>query len=112
MEPKTNRRHLRGAELRCALTLFLVQHGRKTVDELIDALDFQGFEIVGRASKAVSDALRWEIAHGRVRRIKRGRYGPLWMPRATEYRIDRRALALREEAAALVACYGVARRGK
>jgi hypothetical protein len=35
------------------------------------------------------------MAHGRVRRIKRGRYGPLSMPRATEYRIHRRALALR-----------------
>jgi hypothetical protein len=49
----------------------------------------------------VSDALRHEITHGRVIRIKRGRYGPGEMPRATEYRIHKRVLALREEAAAI-----------
>ncbi len=96
-----NRRKLRGGELRCVLTLYLFEHGPTTVDDLIDALDYQGFEIVGRASKAVSDALRWEMAHGRVRRLKRGKYGPDWMPRATEYRIHRRALELCEESAAL-----------
>jgi hypothetical protein len=49
----------------------------------------------------VSDALRHEIARGRVFRLKRGRYGPAEMPRATEYRIHQRVLALREEAAVI-----------
>ena len=54
----THKRQLRGVELRYALTLYLFQHGTKTVAELIEALDYQGFDIPGRASKVVSDALR------------------------------------------------------
>lgn len=96
-----HKRRLRGGELRCALSMYLFQHGPATVAELIDALDFQGFEFPGRPSKAVSDALRWEIGHGRVRRLRRGRYGPDSMPRSTEYRIHQKVMALRGEAAAL-----------
>ncbi|MGY4646703.1 hypothetical protein ACVWWN_000499 [Mycobacterium sp. URHB0021] len=70
------RRSLYGLELRYALTFQLFQHGAATVPELIDALHYHHFAISGRASKAVSDALRWEIAHGRVRRLARGRYAP------------------------------------
>jgi hypothetical protein len=65
----TNKRLLRGTELRFALTIYLFQHGPTTVADLIDALDYQGFDIPGRASKSVSDALRWEMVHGRVCRI-------------------------------------------
>jgi hypothetical protein len=97
----SNRLLLRGIELRYALTLYLAQHGPTTVADLIDAMNYQGFDIPGRASKTVSDALRREIVNGRVRRLRRGRYGPGSMPRATEYRIHRRVLALREEAAAI-----------
>jgi hypothetical protein len=97
----TYRRQLRGIELRYALTEFLFQHGAKTVAELIEALDYQSFEIPGRASKVVSDALRHEIARGRVVRLKRGRYGPGDMPRATEHRIHQRVMNLRDEAAAI-----------
>lgn len=88
-------------ELRYAVTLYLFQHGPTTVAGLIDALDYQGLEIPGRASKSVSDALRTDVTHGRVRRLRRGLYGPGEMPRATEYRIHARVLALREQAAAL-----------
>jgi hypothetical protein len=98
-----NRRLLRGTELRYALTMYLFQHGPTTVADLIDALDIQGFEIPGRPSKSVSDALRWEMERGRVRRLKRGRYGPFEMPRATEYRIHKHVLALREEAPEIAA---------
>nr|WP_029112117.1 hypothetical protein [Mycobacterium sp. URHB0044] len=91
-------RELRGIELRYALTMYLAQHGSHSVAELIEALTYQGFRIPGRASKAVSDALRWEIAHDRVRRHGWGRYGPGVLPRATEYRIHQRVLAMREEA--------------
>ena len=58
----------------------------------------QGFAIGGRASKQVSDALRWERRRGRVRRIARGLYGPGYVPRATEYRIHQRVMALRAAA--------------
>jgi hypothetical protein len=97
----THKRQLRGVELRYALTLYLFQHGPKTVAELIEALEYQGFDIPGRSSKGVSDALRREIDHGRVLRLKRGRYGPGEMPRATEYRIHQRVLSLRSEAAVI-----------
>ena len=88
-------RGLRGIELRYALTMYLFQHGPATVADLIDGLTWQGFIIAGRPSKSVSDALRWEIERGRVLRFARGLYGPGWMPRATEYRIHQRVLALR-----------------
>ena len=91
-------RTLRGIELRYALTMYLAVHGPQTVAELIDALTHQGFNFTGRPSKAVSDALRWEIAHDRVRRRGWGRYGPGPLPRATEHRIHQRVLAMREEA--------------
>lgn len=95
------RRRLRGYQLRCVLTLHVFQNGPATVVDLIDMLDYHGFDVAGRAAKAISDALRYVIAHGRVRRLRRARYGPVSMPRATEYRIHQLALALREEAAAL-----------
>jgi hypothetical protein len=99
--PMTHKRQLRGVELRYALTLYLFQQGPQTVAELIDALEYQGFDIPGRTSKVVSDALRREITHGRVLRLKWGRYGPGEMPRATDHRIHQRVLALRSEAAVI-----------
>jgi hypothetical protein len=90
---------VRGIELRYLLTTYLFDHRQATVDELVEALTYQGFRVSGRASKSVSDALRWEMAHGRVIRLRRGRYGPAWMPRATEHRIDQRVKALRAKVA-------------
>jgi hypothetical protein len=89
---------LQGLELRYVLTMYLVQHGPQTVNELIDAIRWQGFDVDGRASKQVSDALRWERRRGRVRRLARGLYGPGFLPRGTEYRIYQRVLALRAAA--------------
>ncbi len=86
---------LQGIELRYVLTMYLLQHGPTTVDDLIDAIRWQGFDVSGRASKLISDALRWERRRGRVRRLARGLYGPGSIPRATEYRIHDRVLALR-----------------
>jgi hypothetical protein len=92
-------RHLlQGIDLRYALSMYLLQHGPTTVDELIKALEWQGFEIRGRASKQVSDALRWERRRGRVRRLARGLYGPGFVPRGTEHRIYTRVMALRTAA--------------
>ena len=94
----TTRRCLRGTELRYVLTHHLFLHGSATVVELIDMLDWHGFETRGRPSKAISDALRWEMGRGRVCRRGRGLYVPVWMPRGTEHRIHARVLALRAEA--------------
>jgi hypothetical protein len=92
------RHRLQGLELRYVLTMYLAQHGPRTVNELIDAIRWQGFDVDGRASKQVSDALRWERRRGRVRRLARGLYGPGFIPRATEYRIYQRVLELRAAA--------------
>lgn len=89
---------LHGIELRYVLTWHLAHNGPATIAEMIDALNRQGFRIRGRASKAISDALRWETGRDRVRRIGRGRYGPGYIPRSTEYRILQRVLALRDSA--------------
>lgn len=89
---------LQGIELRYVLTTHLAHNGPATVAEMIDALAGQGFRPRGRASKAISDALRWEIGRDRVRRLGRGRYGPRHTPRSTEYRIHQRVLALRAAA--------------
>ena len=88
---------LRGIELRYSLTMHLFRHGPATITELADALAWHGFAVGGRASKSISDALRWEMGYGRVRRLGRGRYGPGWMPRGTEHRIHKRVLALRDQ---------------
>ena len=89
---------LRGIELRYALTLYLAQHGPKTITELIDGLSYHGFLVAGDPPKSISDALRWEQGHGRVLRLRRGTYGPLDMPRSTEHRIRKRVLELRAQA--------------
>jgi hypothetical protein len=89
---------LNGIELRYVLAWQLALHGPATIAEMIDALDWHGFCVRGRASKTVSDGLRWEIGRGRVRRLGRGLYGPGYMPRSTEYRIHQRVLALRDAA--------------
>jgi phosphatidylethanolamine-binding protein (PEBP) family uncharacterized protein len=91
------KRSLRGIELRYVVTMHLFHNGPATIAELADALASQGFLVKGRASKSISDALRWERGYGRVRRLGRGRYGPAWMPRGTEHRIHTRVLALRAE---------------
>ena len=92
------RKVLQGIELRYVVTTNLAVHGRATIAEIVDLLEYQGFVIAGRASKTVSDALRWEMRRGRVRRIRRGVYGPGQMPRSTEHYIHNRAIALREDA--------------
>lgn len=45
-----------------------------TVRELLAALEAADLRIGGRPSKTVSDALRWEIRRGRVRRAARSTY--------------------------------------
>lgn len=92
------RKVLRGTELRHMVTTNLAVHGKATMFEILELLYYQGFIIPGRPSKTVSDALRWEMRRGRVRRLRRGVYGPGQMPRSTEYYIHKRALALREDA--------------
>jgi hypothetical protein len=94
----THKRGIYGVELRYVLTFYLSQHGRASISELVEALEYYNFEPAGNPAKSISDALRWEIAHGRVRRLRRGVYGPGPIPRSTEHRIRQRVVALRAEA--------------
>jgi hypothetical protein len=61
---------LRGIELRYALTMHLSSHRPTSIAELADAPAWHGFAVAGRASKSISDALRWEMGYGRVRRLR------------------------------------------
>jgi hypothetical protein len=90
-----------GTDLRYLLTAYLFDHGPATVEELVDALAYHGFRPIGRSSKAVSDALRWETARARAIRISRGNYRPGTMSRATRHRIIARVRTLHDEVAAL-----------
>ncbi|WP_082973354.1 hypothetical protein [Mycobacterium sp. E2327] len=90
--------NLRGIELRYVLAMHLAHNGRATVAEMLHALEAQGFCVPGRASKVISDALRWETERDRVRRLRRGLYGPGYIPRSTEHRMHVRVLALRAAA--------------
>lgn len=103
-EAVSTRRHagrmlLSGIELRYALTAALLRAGTPlTVPELVRSLERDGFACCGRTSKAVSDALRWEIGRGRVVRLRRGLYVVGHMPKQTRSRISRRVADLRMEA--------------
>jgi len=90
--------NLQGIVLRYVLTMHLARNGPATIPEMMDVLNAQGFRVSGRASKAISDALRWEMGRDRVRRLGRGLYGPRYIPRGTEHRIHQRVLALRAAA--------------
>ncbi|AEV71396.1 hypothetical protein MycrhN_0762 [Mycolicibacterium rhodesiae NBB3] len=92
------RKVLHGIELRYMLAVNLDIHGSASIFELIEQLQYQGFSIPGRVSKTVSDALRWEMRRGRVRRLRRGVYAPGQMPRSTAHYLHQRAAALRDEA--------------
>ena len=91
MDPVTGPgRPLRALELRHMLTWLIHRHGGLTIRQMLELLASDGFSVLGRPSKTVSDALRWEVARGRVVRQRRGRYGPGRIPRTTAQRIRRR----------------------
>jgi hypothetical protein len=71
-----------------------IETGYTTVKAMVKKLGADGYTVWGRASKVVSDALRWEIRNKRVRRIRRGVYGINKIPRSTKYRIRARARRL------------------
>jgi hypothetical protein len=81
---------LRALELRHLLTWLIHRDGTLTVRGMVTLLESDGFSTLGRPSKAISDALRWEVARGRVRRVGRGRYAAGRIPRTTADRIRRR----------------------
>lgn len=92
---------LKGLYLRYALIVCLVEAGRVlTTRELVASLHAAGFEIAGRDSKAVSDALRWEVRRGRAVRAGRGTYRAGVVSRQTVWRMTQRVRALRAQVVA------------
>ena len=89
---------LRGRDLRYVLTTLLRDApGPLTVAELVAGCEAEGITFTGgRASKIVSDSLRWEIRWGRVRRVRRGVYRFDRAPRSTLHWIRRRVHLLRD----------------
>ncbi|MEV6280108.1 hypothetical protein [Nocardia sp. NPDC051832] len=85
---------LTGAELRYVLINELFVCGPLSVAELAAAVAAKGFAPSGRASKAISDALRCEVRRGRVYRIGRGRYRCGEIPQSSMYYIRTRLCAL------------------
>jgi hypothetical protein len=91
--------HLAGLDLRSALVVLLLDRGRPMPLAEMDArLRRAGFVLAGRPGKAVSDALRWEVARGRVRRLGRGIYGPGVVAKSTKHRMRARVATTRNRA--------------
>lgn len=87
---------LRGIELRSAVVLLLVERHRPLrLADLVAALHRDGHDLGDRPSKAVSDALRWEVARGRAVRVGRGIYGPGVVAKSTKHRMRARVAATR-----------------
>lgn len=79
---------LRGRALRFVLVDELMRRDEMTVADMVAVLvDRHGFDLGGRASKIISDALRWETRRGRVVRVGRGRYRFSHAARSTTRRI-------------------------
>lgn len=80
---------LRGRALRFVLVDEIRERGGEsmTVAEMVAVLADNGHDLGGRASKVISDALRWELARGRVRRLGRGVYRYHRTPASTARRI-------------------------
>lgn len=77
-------RGLRGRPLRYLLVTFMAEaRGPATVAELVEACGDEGVVFNGRASKIISDALRWEVRNGRVTRLGRGLYQLANVPDST-----------------------------
>ena len=75
-----------GVRLRHAICVCLLDEQRAmTVPEIVTGVEALGLSIPGRASKTISDALRWEARKGRAVRLERARYRTGTMPRSTEW---------------------------
>jgi hypothetical protein len=78
---------LAGRALRFVLVAELMKRPDMTVAEMTAVVHRYGHQLTGRASKVVSDALRWEVRRGRVVRLGRGLYRFCRAPASTARRI-------------------------
>ena len=81
-------RILYGYELRSWLAVELHDNpGPMSVRELVDRLHERGYGVNGRASKVISDTLRWHVRRTRVRRLGWGTYTEGRIARTTLWRM-------------------------
>lgn len=81
-----------GRAIRYLVLAELIRSGQAmNVAELVDKLRGQEVLLPSRPSKAVSDALRWEVRKGRIVKIRRGIYQIGYVPRSTRYWILNRS---------------------
>ena len=87
-------------ELRRYLIARIIERGgAASVANLVDDLADAGFEVAGRPSKTVSDALRPDVTRHRLVRLERGVYAKATIARSTRYLILAVARSLRSAAA-------------
>ena len=80
----TSQQKRAGRELRYTLTLLLRGARRPmSVQEMARALHESGRPLQSRSGKVISDALRWEIARGRVVKVRRSTYATRPFPDST-----------------------------
>ncbi len=84
---RQQRSQLRGRALRFVLVNELARHHTLTVAEMVSVVRRYRFDLGGRESKIISDALRWELARGRVIKVARGVYRYGKTPPSTARRI-------------------------
>ena len=79
------RRRLRVA----AIAVVLRRGGPMSVGEILDALRAAGHQVdaADRPARVLADALALEARKGRLRRVRRGWYGPGTIPATTRWRI-------------------------
>lgn len=84
-----------GTQLRHAICVCLLRAQTPlTVPEVVAGVEALGWSVPGRPSKTISDALRWEVAKGRVVRLDRSLYEIGIMPRSTEWWMRREIASL------------------
>ncbi|MEY2422285.1 MAG: hypothetical protein QOI95_2352 [Acidimicrobiaceae bacterium] len=90
---------VRGLELRSLLVLTLLGRSSQPVSvwELAEAVGEAGFAFRGRPGKAIADALRWEVARGRVVRADRGMYVAGYVAKVTRHRMRGRVAEMRNQ---------------
>ena len=78
---------LRARALRYVLLDELSRRPEMSVAAMVGLLTGYGFTFTGHPSKVISDALRWEVGHGRVTRLRRGVYRYRHAPSTTLRRV-------------------------
>jgi hypothetical protein len=88
------RNNRRADRIRAAICVTLASAGAPmSVSELVAALGRLGLSVGDNPNKTVADAVRWEVARGHVRKVRRGTYAVGRLPRSTRRYMAERVAA-------------------